>query len=75
MCQRTKSKRVPQQTPLHPFDPLTQPWEMITLDLFGPIPKSQGCNAILTIVDWLTKAVKFELTHIELDSPGFAKIL
>jgi transposase InsO family protein len=26
-------------------------------------------------VDWLTKAVKFEPTHIELNSPGFARIL
>jgi hypothetical protein len=44
----------------------------ITLDLIGPLPESQGHNTILTIVDWLTKAVKFEPTHIELNSPGFA---
>ena len=74
-CQRTKSRRVPLKTPLHPFDPPSQPWEVITLDLVGPLPESQGYNAILTIVDWLSKAVKFEPTNLELNSPGFARIL
>jgi hypothetical protein len=59
------------KTPLHPFDLPSQPWEAITLDLISTLPESQGHNAILTIVDWLTKAVKFKLTHIELNSPGF----
>jgi len=54
---------------------LTQPWEVITVDLVGPLPESQGYNAILTIVDWFTKAVKFEPTHLELNSEGFARIL
>src|SRR5271170_63209 len=36
---------------------------------------SEGYNAILVIVDWLSKAVKFEATNITLGSEGFAKIL
>ena len=74
-CQRTKPQRVAKKTPLHPFEPPQRPWETITLDLVGPLPESQGCNAILTIVDWLSKAVKFEPTHMELNSAGFARIL
>ena len=74
-CQRTKAHRIPSKTPLHPFGPPSRPWEVITVDLVGPIPECQGYNAVLTIVDWFTKAVKFEATHLELTSEGFAKIL
>jgi len=74
-CQCTKPHRIPHKTPLHPFEPLTQPWEVITVDLIGPLPECQGYNAILTIIDWFTKAVKFEATHLELNSEGFARIL
>jgi len=74
-CQCTKPRRTSAKTPLHPFEPPTQPWEVITVDLVGPLPESQGYNAILTIVDWFTKAVKFEPTHLELNSEGFARIL
>ena len=74
-CQKTKSKRIPKKTPLHPFDPPERPWEVITLDLIGPIPMSEGRNAILVIVDWLSKAIKLEATNMTLNSEGFAKIL
>src|SRR5204862_4640525 len=50
-------------------------WEVITLDLIGPLPESQGYNAILVIVDWFTKAKKFEPTHMELTSQGMAAAL
>jgi len=36
---------------------------------------SNGYNAVLVIVDWLTKYVKFEATHVELTAEGFAKTL
>ena len=41
----------------------------------GPIPECQGYNAILVIIDWLTKAVKYKATHGELNSERFTKIL
>ena len=50
-CQCTKPCRIPAKTPLHPFEPPTQPWEVITVDLIGPLLESQGYDAILTIVD------------------------
>ena len=66
---------MPAATPLHPFYPPTRPWEVITVDLIGPLPESQGYNAVLVIVDWFSKAVKFEATHMELTSQGMATCL
>jgi hypothetical protein len=48
---------------------------MITLDLIGLLPELQGYNAILVIVNWFTKAVKFEATHMELTLQGIATTL
>ena len=59
--------KIPAKTPLHPFEPLSQPWEVITIDLIG--------NAIFTIVNWLSKSVKFEPAHLKLKLEGAARIL
>jgi hypothetical protein len=73
-CQCTKPHRI-KKNPLHPFEPPSLPWEVITVDIIGPLPESQGYNAILVIVDWFSKAVKFEAITMELDSLGFAWIM
>jgi hypothetical protein len=39
------------------------------------LAECQGYNAILVIVDWFTKANKYEAAHMELNSEGFAKII
>jgi RNase H-like domain found in reverse transcriptase/Reverse transcriptase (RNA-dependent DNA polymerase)/Integrase zinc binding domain/Chromo (CHRromatin Organisation MOdifier) domain len=74
-CQRTKAHRIPAKTPLHPFEPPSRPWEVVTIDLIGPLPECQGYNAVFTIVDWFSKSVKFEPAHLELKSEGCARIL
>ena len=74
-CQRVKTHRTSPAAPLQPHDAPSQPWEIITLDLLRPLPMSNGYNAILVIIDRLTKYVKFEATHVELTAEGFAKIL
>jgi hypothetical protein len=52
------------KTLLHPFEP---PLRLI--------PEYQGYDVGLTIVDWFVEAVKYEVTHLELNSEGFARIL
>jgi len=74
-CQRVKTHRTSPAAPLHPHEAPSRPWEIITLDLLRPLPMSNGYNAILVIVDRLTKYVKFEATHVELTTEGFAKTL
>jgi hypothetical protein len=44
-------------------------------DLISPLPESQGYNATLVIIDWFTKMVIYEATHLELTSKGFARII
>ena len=48
---------------------------MISLGLIGPLLMSEGFNAILVIVDWLSKSIKCEATNMTLGSKGFANIL
>ena len=74
-CQRIKPHRTPHATPLHPLQPPTRPWEVITADIIGPLPPSKGCNAVLVIVDWFSKMVKYEAVHMEITASGFARVL
>ena len=45
--------------PLQPHDVPEGPWHTNTLDLIGPLPKSQGYDAILTVIDKFTKKAFF----------------
>ena len=56
-CQRTKPRTGPLSGPLHPHDPPSEPWEVISVDLIGPLATANGFDAIMTVVDKLTKMV------------------
>jgi len=74
-CQRTKPCHTPLAAPLHPHDILTRPWEVISLNLIGPLPESAGQNAILVIVDHFLKMIKVIPSHLEITSSGVARVL
>ena len=44
------------------------------LDLITGLPKSEGHNAVLVIVDKLTKFVQYVPTTLNLKQEGFAKL-
>ena len=73
-CQANKPHRYKVKAPLHPVDPGEIPFKNISLDLIGPLPVSNGSNAILVIVDKTTKKGVFIPTNITLNSPKFAKL-
>lgn len=75
VCQRTKPHHTPLAAPLHPHDIPTCPWEVISLDLIGPLPESAGQNAILVIVDRFLKMIKVIPSHLEITSSGVARVL
>jgi hypothetical protein len=58
-CQRNKPSHTPKTWQLYPNPVAKYPWEQISWDLIGPLPKSHGHNAILVIVDRYGKRAHF----------------
>jgi hypothetical protein len=72
-CQRTKIKCYrPGQ--LHPHEIIENPWEVISMDLIGPLPESNGYNAIQVWADMSTKAIHIEPTDMHVTAEGVAKL-
>ena len=49
-------------------------WQVISVDMIGELPKSCGNNAILVVVDHLSKCIYAFLTVTSLDSKGVAQL-
>ena len=75
VCQRTKPRTKKLAAPLIPMDVPNGPWETIAWDMIGPLPVSDGNNAILVAVDLYSKGVKFEGTRTKLTSEGSANFM
>ena len=50
-CKQNEALRQKGATLLNPHPPPESPWESISLDIIGLLPKSNGFNAILSIID------------------------
>jgi hypothetical protein len=59
LCQRMKIRHRPPPTTLQPSEIPTHNWQRISVDMIGPLPKSGEYDAILVIVDYLTKMGHF----------------
>jgi hypothetical protein len=73
VCQRTKIDHRKRAAQLHPHAVPERPWETISVDMIGPLPESQGYDAILHIVDHFTKEMIAIPTHTRLSSEGWAR--
>ena len=73
-CQQNKMSQLPTSMALHSHLPPTQPWEVISIDLLGPLPSSKGHDAILNIVNHFSKMVIAIPTSITLTSPQLADL-
>lgn len=60
--------------PVIPLEVPTQPWEVVGIDLIGPLPECQGKNAVLTYVDHYTGQVKPVPTRMKLSAEGVRDI-
>lgn len=69
VCAQNKSDTRPYAGLLHPLPIPTQVWEDISLDFIDALPKSEGRDAILEVVDHFTKYAHF----IPLKHPYTAK--
>lgn len=55
ICQRNKTEHVPSPGLLQPLPIPNQAWEVISMDFIEGLPKSEGKDSILVIVDKFTK--------------------
>ena len=74
LCQKTKIKRY-KQGELHPHEVVTQPWEVIAMDLVGPLPMSSGYDAIQVFTDTATKGIHIEPVNMEITAEGVATLM
>lgn len=73
-CQETKNKREKPHAPLRPNEVPSVPWEHISVDLIGELPESNGHNAIMVVVDRLSKMIIVLPTDTELSAYGTARL-
>src|ERR1700720_590190 len=74
-CQCNKVDWTKRANPLHPHAIPAGPWEEISWDIIGPLPKSKSHNGILVIVDRFTKRLILEAINMKLTMEGALTIL
>ncbi len=75
VCQRTKLSTQPKAAPLNPNAVPDGPWTHISVDMVTGLLTSNGCDALLMIVDRFSKAIIPVACNIELSAKGWARIL
>ena len=73
-CQQNKMQHQRKAGELHPLEIPEGSWQDISIDMIGPLPKSNEMDAILVIVDRFTKMIRLKATTTNLSSEGVAKI-
>ena len=60
--QQNKVQHMKRAGELHPLKTPEGPWQEISIDIIGPLPKSNEKDAIVVIVDRFTKMVRLKAT-------------
>ena len=74
MCLRTKSIHSPPSRELHPLPILDAPWDTTSVDFIMELPESNGKDAIMVVVDSVTKRSHFVSTVTTLSAAGTAQL-
>ena len=59
---------------LHPLEIPEGPWQDISIDMIGPLPSSNGMDAIVVIMDRFTKMIRLKAMTTNILSEGIAKV-
>ena len=51
-----------------------RPWQDISIDMIGPLPRSNRMDAIVVIVDRFTKIIRLKATTTSISLEGIARI-
>src|ERR1700678_3709889 len=73
MCLRTKASRQPPFGELHPLPIPNAPWDTISVDFIVELPESEGKDAIMVVVDSITKRSRQTIRPKHLEAPWFTK--
>ena len=73
-CQQNKVQHQKKAGELHPLEIPQGPWQEISIDTIGSLPKSNGMDAIVVIVNQFTKMICLKVTTMNISSEGIAKI-
>ena len=77
VCQENKPRTTHRKAPLQPItpNPHSGPFQMVAMDLITDLPKSNGFNAVLTIIDHgCSKAAKFIPCTTNITGEGIAAL-
>src|SRR5260221_4140957 len=73
-CNQTKTFPMQKVGKLIPNKVPDRHWQVISVDMIGELPDSKGYNAILVVVDHLSKQIHAVPTVTSLDSAGVARL-
>jgi len=73
-CQQNKVQHQKKAGELYPLEIPQGPWQEISIDIIGPLPKSNGMDAIVVIIDRFTKMIHLKATTTNVSSEKIAKI-
>ena len=59
---------------LHPLEIPEEPWQAISIGIIGPLPKLNGMDAIVVIVDQFTKMIRLKAMTTNIPLEEIAKI-
>jgi len=67
-------QHIKKATPLHLLPMPKTPWEEISINVIGPLPKSENKDAILIVVDRFSKMIRLMATMTSIFSSEVARI-
>jgi len=74
LCLQTKPWRHSPVGELQPLSVLDARWDTLSVDFVVELPESSGHDAVMTIVDSVSKRVHFVLTHTMVTAEGAARL-
>jgi hypothetical protein len=76
MCQRSKARNIKPAGAMQPLPIPDRKWGSISMDFIVQLPKTKaGFDAVMVVVDRLTKMAKFIPTNCNYDAPEVARLV